>query len=48
MLKMTTKLPNILHRWALYKIAKFVLTKKCYQYLTTISVIKVWSGLKVN
>ena len=48
MLKMVKELPNNLHGGALYKISKFVLTKKVYQYLTTISVTKVWSGLKIN
>ena len=47
-LKMAKTLPNNLHRWTFYKIAKFVLTKKSYQWLTTISITKVWSGLKVN
>ena len=47
-LKWQKKLPNNLHGWAFYKIAKFVLTKKVYQQLTTISVTKVCSGLKVN
>ena len=47
-LKMAKTLPNNLHRWTFYKIAKFVLTKKSYRWLTTISITKVWSGLKVN
>ena len=46
--KMAKKLPNNLHGWAFYKIAKFVLTKQSYQKLTTISVTKVWSDPKVN
>ena len=41
MLKMAKKLPYNLHGWAFYKIAKFVLTKKGYQWLTTISVTKL-------
>ena len=45
---MAKKLPYNLHGWAFYKIAKFGLTKKGYQYLTTISIAKVWSDPKVN
>ena len=45
---MAKKLPYNLHGWALFKIIKFVLTKKIYQKLTTISVTKVWSDPKVN
>ena len=44
---MAKKLPYNLHGWTFYKIAKFVLTKKGYQF-TIISVAKVWSDLKVN
>ena len=43
--KMAKMLPNNLYGWALYKIVKFVLTKKVYQQLTTVSIIKVWSDL---
>ena len=47
-LKWQKKLPNKLQGEAFYKIAKFVLTKKVFQYLTTISITKVWSDPKVN
>ena len=45
--KMAKKLPYNLHGWAFYKTAKFVLTKKIYQYFTTISVTEIWSHPKV-
>ena len=48
MLKTAKKLPYNLHGWALYKFAKFVLTKKSYQKLTTFSITKAWSDPKVN
>ena len=46
--KMAKKLPYNLHGSFFYKIAKFILIKKDYQQLTTISAIKVWSDPKVN
>ena len=46
--KIAKKLPYNLHRRAFYKIAMFVLTKKGYQQLTTISIKKVWLDPKVN
>ena len=45
---MAKKLPYNLHGWALSKIIKFVLTKKIYEKLVTISVTKAWSDPKVN
>ena len=48
MFKMAEKLPYNLHGWGFYKIARFVLTKKGYQQLSTISVTKVCSYPKVN
>ena len=45
---MAKKLPYNLHGWPFYKIAKFVLTKKGCQKLTTISVSNVWWDQKVN
>ena len=45
---MANKLPYNWHEWPFYKIVKFFLTKKGYQWLTRISVTKVWLDLKVN
>ena len=46
--KMLKSLPYKLDRWAFYKTAKFILTKKGYQQLTTISVTNVWADPKVD
>ena len=46
--KMVKKLPYNLHGSIFYKIVKFILRKKFYQYITTISITKNWSDLKVK